>query len=86
MEEVNGEESTVSSSHKKSFHAPWHDVPKQLIVSVEHPFIIKDVDKGLATLGSPSKLEAVRHLHLSEHDHLMLSSWSKKMALPLVCI
>lgn len=57
MGEANGEGKAVSSSFKKSTYAPWYSVPKQPIVSVEHPFIIKDVDKGLATLGSPSKLE-----------------------------
>ena len=62
MEEVNDEERAASSSHRKIFHAPWYDVPKQPIVSVEHPFIIKNVDKGLATLGSPSKLEEASHL------------------------
>lgn len=59
MEEVNGDKRTGSSSHKISSYAPWYNVPKQPIVSVEHPFIVKDVDKGLATLGSPSKLEEV---------------------------
>ena len=52
MEEVNGDE-------RKGFHAPWFTVPKQHIVNVEHPFIINNVDKGLATLGNPRKLQEV---------------------------
>lgn len=86
MEKVSGDKSTVSSCHKKPSYAPWYTVPNQPIVSVEHPFIIKDVDKGLATLGSPSKLEEVSRLFLNRHPHLMFLSWSKKMTLPPICI
>lgn len=59
MEQVNGDKWIGSNSHKSSSHAPWYNIPRQSIVSVEHPFIIKDVDKGLATLGNESKLEEV---------------------------
>ena len=67
MEEVNGEKPKGSSSRKESSYAPWYNVPKKTIVSVEHPFIIKDVDKGLATLGNPSKLEEVSHQIFNKH-------------------
>ncbi|KAF6218984.1 hypothetical protein HO133_005528 [Letharia lupina] len=77
MEKVSGDKSTVSSCHKKPSYAPWYTVPNQPIVSVEHPFIIKDVDKGLATLGSPSKLEelvqeddATANLYLKPGDRM----------------
>lgn len=63
MEQVNGDKWIGSSSHKSSSYAPWYNVPRQSIVSVEHPFIIKDVDKGLATLGNESKLEEVNCNH-----------------------
>lgn len=56
MEEVNGDQ-------RIGFHAPWFTVPKQPIVNVEHPFIIRNFDKGLATLGSPRKLQEVGHLN-----------------------
>ncbi|KAI9731905.1 MAG: tau 95 subunit of transcription factor TFIIIC [Cirrosporium novae-zelandiae] len=36
--------------------APWLPVPSKSIVSVEHPCIIKNVDKGIQTLGGSSKL------------------------------
>lgn len=61
MEKVNGEKITGSSNHRQGPYAPWYSVPRQPIVVVEHPFIIKDVDKGLATLGSPSKLGELVH-------------------------
>ncbi|CAD6587677.1 MAG: tau 95 subunit of transcription factor TFIIIC [Alectoria sarmentosa] len=57
MEQVTCDKRTRSSSHERSSNAPWYRVPKQSIVSVEHPFIIKDIDKGLATLGNPGKVE-----------------------------
>ena len=63
MEQVNGDKWIGSSSHKLSSHAPWYKIPRQSIVSVEHPLIIKDVDNGLATLGNESKLEEVSSNH-----------------------
>lgn len=56
MEEVNGDK-------RIGYHAPWFTVPKQPIVTVEHPFIINNVDKGLATLGGPRKLQEVGRLN-----------------------
>ena len=86
MEQVDGERKAVSNNRKKNSHAPWYRVPKQPIVSVEHPFIIKDVDKGLATLGSRRKLQEVSRLIFKGCPCLRSLSWSKKMALPPVCI
>lgn len=86
MEDANGDKRAVSHSHRRSSDAPWYNVPKQPIVSVEHPFIIKDIDKGLATLGSPSRLGGVSHPRFNRQQHLMFASWSKKMAPSPVCI
>ena len=86
MEQVTCDKRTRSSSHERSSNAPWYRVPKQSIVSVEHPFIIKDIDKGLATLGNPGKVEEVSRIHSNMYQNLILLSWSKKMALPPVCI
>lgn len=66
MEQLNGDKWIGFSSHKSSSHAPWYKIPRQSIVSVEHPFIIKDVDKGLATLGNESKLEVVGSNHFQQ--------------------
>ena len=86
MEVVNSDKRTVSKDYKRSSYAPWYTIPRQPIVSVEHPFIINDVDKGLATLGSPRKLQEVSHLGYSRRRRLMFLSLSKRMALPPVCI
>ena len=67
MEEVNGDTRAVLGNHKVSSRAPWYNVPKSPIVSIEHPFIIQDVDKGLATLGHPSKLEQVSDCSCNRH-------------------
>ena len=40
--------------------APVFRVEARDIVSIEHPFIIENVEKGAATLGGPSKMKAVR--------------------------
>lgn len=74
MEQVNSDKLIGSSSHKSSSHAPWYNVPRQSIVSVEHPFIIKDVDKGLATLGNESKLEEVSCNHF---QHIPIANVSQ---------
>ena len=74
MEQVNGDKWIGSSSHKSSSHAPWYNVPTQSIVSVEHPFIIRDVDKGLATLGNESKLEEVSCNHF---QHILIAKVSQ---------
>lgn len=86
MDQVNDDERVVSKNYQKRSYAPWYTIPKQPIASVEHPFIIKDVDKGLATLGSPRQLQEVCRLKLVTRQGLMILSWSKKMALLPVCI
>ena len=65
MEKVNSEKITGRCNHRQGLYAPWYSVPRQPIVIVEHPFIIKDVDKGLATLGSPGKLGEVSRIYSS---------------------
>jgi len=40
-------------------HAPWLPVPSRAISVVEHPAVIKNVDKGIASLGGPVKLSKV---------------------------
>ncbi|KAI9767020.1 MAG: tau 95 subunit of transcription factor TFIIIC [Geoglossum simile] len=39
--------------------SPWYAVPTRSIVCVEHPFLIKDVDRGLKTFGSAKRIEQV---------------------------
>lgn len=86
MEQDNRDERVMSDNYQKPSHAPWYTIPKQPIASVEHPFIIKDVDKGLATLGSPRQLQEVCRLKLDMRQPLMILSWSKMMAPLPVCI
>ena len=39
--------------------APWIPVPSQSIVSVEHPYIIRNIEKGLQSLGDQPKRDKV---------------------------
>ena len=39
--------------------APWLPIPSRAISVVEHPCIIKNVDKGIVSLGGPLKLSKV---------------------------
>jgi general transcription factor 3C polypeptide 5 (transcription factor C subunit 1) len=39
--------------------APWLPIPSRAISVVEHPAIIKNIDKGITSLGGPVKLSKV---------------------------
>lgn len=39
--------------------APWLPIPSRAISAVEHPCIIKNIDKGIASLGGPARLSKV---------------------------
>jgi general transcription factor 3C polypeptide 5 (transcription factor C subunit 1) len=43
-------------------HAPWLPIPSRAVSAVEHPAIIKNIDKGIASLGGPVKLSKVSRL------------------------
>ena len=47
------------SSFSSSKSAPSYPVLSQAIVSVEHPFIIKDLSKAMEKLGQPQELADV---------------------------
>ncbi len=51
--------------------APWSSVPGLAIVSVEHPFIIKNIDKGIETLGGNGSMLKVSlsHRFVIKHHH-----------------
>ena len=48
--------------------APWYHIPRKSIVSVEHPFIIQNIDKGVESLGGVAKLQAVSCSLVSTSD------------------
>lgn len=46
--------------HRESAkYAPSYNLPHLALISVEHPFIIKDIDKGIQTLGGLQKMKTV---------------------------
>lgn len=49
--------------------APWLPVPSRAISVVEHPCIVKHVDKAIVSLGGPVKLSKVRGPPLEDGPH-----------------
>lgn len=49
-------------------HAPWLQVPARSVAVVEHPCVVKNLDKGLVSLGGPVKLSkvgrAIKHMRV----------------------
>lgn len=39
--------------------APWLQIPARAVVVVEHPCIVKNLDKGIVSLGGAVKLSQV---------------------------
>ncbi|KAH7413776.1 RNA polymerase III transcription factor IIIC subunit-domain-containing protein [Phaeosphaeria sp. MPI-PUGE-AT-0046c] len=52
---MNTEIEATISVHQHQ-HAPWLPIPSRAISAVEHPCIVKNVDKGITSLGGPAKL------------------------------
>jgi general transcription factor 3C polypeptide 5 (transcription factor C subunit 1) len=51
--------------------APWMQVPARSVAVVEHPCILKNLDKGLVSLGGPAKLSKVGNSYLLYIRHLL---------------
>ncbi|WEW56195.1 tau 95 subunit of transcription factor TFIIIC [Emydomyces testavorans] len=47
---ISGQTSQVMASWTGSTTAPWYTIPPREIISVEHPCIVKNVDRAIATL------------------------------------
>ncbi|KAI9707780.1 MAG: tau 95 subunit of transcription factor TFIIIC [Candelina mexicana] len=70
---------------------PWLTIPGRAIVSVEHPCIIKNIDKGLQTMGDDSDIQKAsrlvetgdRHqslgLYLRPEDAMSKPIWSRNV-------
>lgn len=44
---------------ESSKYAPSYGLPHHALISIEHPFIIRNIDKGIQTLGGLQKMKAV---------------------------
>ena len=55
---MNTEQPPINQIDDKQL-APWLPIPSRAISVVEHPCIIKNVDKGIASLGGSVKLSKV---------------------------
>jgi hypothetical protein len=54
----NGEMADVEIDNDAS--APWYDIPRSNVISLDHPGIIKNLSNAVRTLGGPEKLNQVR--------------------------
>ena len=52
--------SDVSSANASTQLAPWLPIPSRAVSAIEHPCIIKNIDKGITSLGGAVKLSKVR--------------------------
>ena len=82
MEKPEEVETSLSEGHPAQLssarYARWYTVPNKHFVSIENPFIIKNVDKGIETLGGVNKLQKVIKTwlcHLKDRSDGMCS-WS----------
>ena len=51
---------TTSPADGTAQTAPWMQIPSRAVSVVEHPCIVKNIDKGIISLGGPVKLSKVR--------------------------
>jgi general transcription factor 3C polypeptide 5 (transcription factor C subunit 1) len=52
---MNAEDETDTTRDEQPL-APWLPIPSRAISAVEHPCIVKNIDKSITSLGGPVKL------------------------------
>lgn len=57
---MNKSQRDVSSASNNTESAPWLPIPSRAVSAIEHPCIIKNVDKGITSLGGSLRLSKVR--------------------------
>ena len=57
---MNTLDTTVHRENTPAQTAPWLPIPSRAISVVEHPCLVKNIDKGIVSLGGPVKLSKVR--------------------------
>lgn len=64
----------MSAAGASTEPAPWLPIPSRAVSAIEHPCIVKNVDKGITSLGGSVKLSKVRGQaagpHLVANAHL----------------
>ena len=50
----------MSAANANTEPAPWLPIPSRAVSAIEHPCIIKNIDKGITSLGGAVKLSKVR--------------------------
>lgn len=60
MNSLDSDQDRELTTSDEQRHAPWLPIPSRAISVVEHPCIVKNIDKGITSLGGPVKLSKVR--------------------------
>ncbi|PUU75057.1 RNA polymerase III transcription factor IIIC subunit-domain-containing protein [Tuber borchii] len=58
-------QASTAPHQSRGGYAPWHTIPPQKIISIEHPAIIKNVDKAIETLGGAKALKKLSETNAS---------------------
>ncbi|KAF3009546.1 tau 95 subunit of transcription factor TFIIIC [Curvularia kusanoi] len=76
----NNNRSDVSSAASASTElAPWLPIPSCAVSAIEHPCIIKNVDKGITSLGGPVKLSKSLRSNLKTNTNARSDDELKKL-------
>jgi len=51
--------------------APWHHIPQEKYIGVEHPGVIRNIDKAIASLGGEQRLAEVITMKPSITDSML---------------
>lgn len=73
---MNNNQRDMSFASSNTEPAPWLSIPSRAVSAIEHPCIIKNVDKGITSLGGSVKLSKVRG-QASAHNHLVANRYSR---------
>ena len=57
---MNTNEHDIGAENSNTELAQWLPIPSRAVSAIEHPCIIKNVDKGITSLGGSVKLSKVR--------------------------
>jgi hypothetical protein len=60
IDTMDSRDSTHGRENATAHTAPWLPIPSRAVSVVEHPCLIKNIDKGVVSLGGPVKLSKVR--------------------------
>lgn len=61
----------MTDDQDESQFAPWYRIPERRIVAVEHPGIVKNVDRAIQTLQGDAGIANVSRFPFSQGDYYL---------------